>query len=128
MHIYTTLGQTALYINLQTVDTISQDCFRGLRHESLHFAQPRLLSYFRLLRLNYRTRHSPSAIHKEFLTSLITYFGSRSCRETNEENTLSIYNVVPNVKVATITRYCKCSIWNGYGTVERRTMTSLHFC
>jgi len=63
----------------------------------------------------------------EFLPSIITDFGSHSRRETNEYM-LSNYNAFPSIKVAKVTRYCNCNVWNGSVTMERRTMTSLHFC
>jgi len=74
--------------------------------------EPPLLSYFNVLMLNYHTRHSPSDIHKLFLPSIITDFGSRSRRETNTYM-LRKYNVFPKVKVVKTTRYCNCHIWNG---------------
>jgi hypothetical protein len=86
------------------------------------FQEPRLFSYFSLLKLNYLTRHSPSDIHKEFLSSIIKHYASHSRRETNEYM-LSKYNVVSIIKVAKITRSCNCNIWNGSVTVERMTMT-----
>jgi len=89
--------------------------------------EPRLISCFSLLMLNYLNRHSPLDIHEEFLPSLIRDFGSHSRRKANEY-VLSKYNVFPNIKVVKIICYCNCNVWNGSVIMERRTMTSLHFC